>query len=598
MAVMNRMRENTKNILLILVFAFIATIIFDWGMGGFQGPRGRNVIAKVEGQEIPYDEFYQNYQNELRAYRERTGADPEGYQLQQIENQVFESLVQQRLLGEIVSDMDLEASDGEIVDEIYNHPPEFLKTQPAFLDSNGVFQMEAYQRALSDPQTNWAPIENYLRVTLPLNKLQYMFNATALVTDDEAFLEYKRRNAKAKVDYVLYSLTQFAQDVSEPTEAEIQAYYNENREDYKQAERRQFDYVLLETTPTAADTQAIFNQADELLQDIEQGDSFQELASVYSEDPGSAEKGGDLGWFGSGQMVEPFEKAAFNAEPGDIVGPVETSYGIHIIKVEDKRVQDGEQQVKARHILLKFDASPQTREALREEAEYISTQAMENDLKSVAEAENVELQTTPPFELDAFIQGIGMESRVNRFAFRSDVGTVSPVFQTERGFVVAEVSNIIKEGIRPLDEVENQIISALKQEKQKELVAEKARAAYQKIQSGAFFDKVADQDSVEIKSTDFFTMSPYIPNVGNAPEFVGTAFSLDIGDFSEPIPGAQGYYILQVTDKQEVSRETFEAQKETLKRQMLQRKKQAVFGQWYTNYKEEASVEDYRVEFL
>jgi len=111
MAVMNRMRENTKTILMILVVAFILTIIIDWGMGGFKTSQPQGVIASVNGDEIMYEEFYQAYQDELRMHRERTGAEAEGYQLQQIENQVFERLVQQRLLSQVIEDIELKATD-------------------------------------------------------------------------------------------------------------------------------------------------------------------------------------------------------------------------------------------------------------------------------------------------------------------------------------------------------------------------------------------------------------------------------------------------------------------------------------------------------
>jgi hypothetical protein len=138
MAMMNRMRENTKTILMILVFAFILTIIIDWGMGGLSSRPSRGVIAKVNGDEITYDEFYQQYENQLRLYRDQTGIDATGTQLTQLENQVFESLVQQRLVNQEIKRLKLKATDKEVLEEIYNNPPDVLRQEPAFQDSNGV----------------------------------------------------------------------------------------------------------------------------------------------------------------------------------------------------------------------------------------------------------------------------------------------------------------------------------------------------------------------------------------------------------------------------------------------------------------------------
>jgi len=373
MGMMNKLREGTKTILMILVFAFIATIVVDWGMGGLKRDQPQGVIASVNGNEIHYEEFTQRYQNELAQYREQSGSDPEGYQLQQIENQVFETLVQQRLLSDVVKKVHLDASDDEILEEIYNNPPQELRQNKVFQDSTGAFNMKSYQAALDNPGAGqfWTAVEDYLRSSLPMRKLDNLVRASAVVTEDDARQEYMKRNLKAKAEYVLFAADQFAASVAAPSENEIKKYYDEHKADYEQAEQRIIDYVLLEFKATKADSEAILTQAADIIQEAKSGTDFANLAQIYSQDTGSAKNGGDLGWFGKGQMVKPFEEAAFAAAKGDIVGPVESQFGVHIIKVEDKRVENKEPQVLAKHILLKYEISPKTRENLREEAAYL-----------------------------------------------------------------------------------------------------------------------------------------------------------------------------------------------------------------------------------
>jgi len=600
MAVMNKLRANMKTILLILVFAFIATIIFDWGMGGFQSGRPRGVIAEVDGEEISYDEFIKAYQQELKTQREKTGNDPQGYQLQQIENQIFERLVQQRLLNQVIDELYLYSTDDEVVSTLWTNPPDIIRSTPAFQDSTGNFDYARYEAALNNPELDqqWQGVIYYMQSTLPFQKLSSVVNATAIVTDDDARLEYIKNNVKARADYVFYDAGAFENLAEEPSSDDIMAYYKAHQDDFKQNEKRVLDYVLLEIKPSKADSLLIQRQVEDLLADARSGKDFAQLAEIYSADPGSAEKGGDLGYFKRGAMVKPFADAAFSAKRGEIVGPVQTQYGIHIIKVEDKRRQNGEDEVKARHILLKIEPSNSTREALRDEAEYLSDAAKESQLGPIAAAESLQVRTTPPFEIEGFIPGIGMERRVNRWAFRSQEGDVSDVITTDNGYLVVELKEIIPRQVQPLEEVTTVITNILKKEKRMQAAKAAAQAAYEKLAAGATLEQVAADDSLTLQQTDEFVLGRTIPGIGREPRFAGAVFKLGVGDFSKPIEGMRGYYILQVTNKTDFDPEDFEKQKAGLVAQLRVRKRNQMFSLWYAKLKDDATIKDYRNDFF
>jgi peptidyl-prolyl cis-trans isomerase D len=600
MAVMHRMRENTKTILMVLVVAFMLTIIIDWGMGGFKNRQPRGVIATVNGSEIHYEEFYKLYQSEIATYREERGSEPEGADLEQIENRVFDTLVQQRLLGSIISEMDLSATDDEIVEDIYNNPPPILKNEAAFKDSSGAFDRSKYEAALANPAADqfWNSVVSYLRSTVPIQKFGDMMNSTSIVTDDEARLYYEKNNLQAKIDYLFYSTSQFGRNAPEPTDEEIKAYYESNQKEFASPGKRILDYVLLELKPTAKDSQAVYKDAEQILQDAKSGQDFAELASLYSEDPGSAQKGGDLGFFGKGTMVKPFEEAAFAAKVGEIVGPVKTQFGLHIIKVEDRKTEKGEVQVKARHILLTFKPQPSTREALSEEANYVAEYAKESGLRTVAEAEKVNVEQTEPFTQGSFIPGIGMQRRINRFAFKNKKGATSDVFQIDRGFLVVSVAEVIPKRIEPLENVKPSIVAKLAADKKLEMAGAKAKEAYQKLQSGATFEDVAADDSLTIQSSDMLKMSGYITGIGREPEVAGKAFKLNVGDFSDPIKTMRGYYIIQLLEKTKFDEDAFQKQKDSIKKQLLHNKQASLFNNWYNQYREKANIKDYRGDYL
>lgn len=605
MAVMNKMRESMKTILMILVLAFIATIVFDWGMGGFR-TRGRGgaphgVIAQVNGEDISYDEFSRAYQQELKQQREQSGEELENYQLQQIENQVYERLIQQRLLSKVADRMKLSATDEEIGEELWNNPPEFIRQSPAFIDSTtGTFSMQLYQQALENPQLDrqWETVADYLRTVLPFQKLGDLINATPVVTDDDARIEYIKNNIKVRVNYLFFDASAFAGKENEPTEAEIKAYYEKHKEEYREKEKRVIDYVLFELKASPADSQAVWRQAQEILEDARSGRNFAEMASLYSQDPGSAKSGGDLGWFKHSAMVKPFADAAFAAKPGEIVGPVASQYGLHIIKVEDRRKADGEDEVKASHILLKIEPSTKTREAIRDDAAYLAETAKESGLKAAAEAEKRTVQTTPPFAAEGFIPGIGLEPRLGRFVFRAKLNEVSDVIYTESGYVVAQVTKIEKEHIPTLEQVRSRIVAALKAEQRTALAKANAEAAYSAYQSGTPLEVIAQQHNLTLQQTDEFTAGRAIPNVGREPAFAGTALSLNVGEVSQPVQGSRGWYIIQLVSKTAYDENDFQQQKESIKAQLAVRLRNQAFSQWYGNLKKEAKIKDYRSLYL
>jgi parvulin-like peptidyl-prolyl isomerase len=600
MALMKSMRNSMKTILLFLVFAFILTIIVDWGMGGFKSKQPRGVIAKVDGQAIHYEEFSNRLQSELVNYREQSGSEPEGYQLQQIESRVFDNLVQQRLLNQEVKDVRLHASDQEIIDEIFNNPPMELRQNQAFQDSTGAFDMQRYQAALNNPGAGefWASVEEYLRTTLPMRKLDNLLRATAIVSDEEVRAEYMKRSFKAQAEYLLVPANDFLAKVAAPSDAEIKVYHNKHEEEFKEPEKRVIEYVLFTFGATRADSQAVEEQAAELLAEARGGADFAELAKLNSQDPGSAEKGGDLGFFARGAMVKPFEDAAFGARQGEIVGPVASQFGLHIIKVGERKREEGEEKVQASHILLKYEMSPRTREALQEEASYIAEAAKEQDLKSIAEAEHKKVERTEPFAAGGYIPGIGMEPRVSGFVFRSKEGTVSDVIYAERGYMVVRVADIIPEHIKSWSDAKETILGKLKNEKALLLAKEKCQELYEQAKASNSLAGAAAQIGGKVQQTSEFTFSTYVTGLGREPRFVGAAFGLPAGAISQPVEGTRGYYLLKVLSKNTLNEADLAAQKESLRTQLQQRKQQAIFGQWYTGLKDKSKIEDFRKDYL
>lgn len=608
MAVMNKMRDMTKTILYLLVLAFIGTIIFDWGMSYSGRSRSSTAIGEVDGVEIDAREFDTTFRRQLEMYKQQTGGTVPDNQLSFIRNQVWELMVRNLLIQRELSKRNITVSDAEISYRLFDNPPEFLRSYPNFLDENKQFDMRKYSALINDPglRAQWLPVEEQLRQALPFEKFRMLLTATVRTTEDEIMREYLKQNQKVAVEYIFIDPRKFSKDVFEFTDEMVAAYYNTHKDDYKQEEQRAFQYVLFPTTPTAEDSAEIRAQVQNYLQRAKQGEDFAELAATYSEDEGSKEKGGDLGYFGKGAMVKPFEEAAFSAKIGDIVGPVESQFGLHIIKVEDKRLSEKrddkgrrEEEVKASHILVKYSASDRTRYRIQDDAEYLAQKAKDGSLAKFAKELADSAQTTGLFvKGQGFVPGFGVNKTISNFVFRSKVGDVGSVEETNRGLLVYQVTEIKPEQIKPLDDVKSLIRNKLTSDAQMSKAGELAAEIHTRINGGMDFATAAQHDSLEVKTTGQFSRSGFVEGIGRDTKFIGCAFGLaEIGDISKPIEGTRGYYLLKLHEKAPFAKEQYDSQRDQLMANIGQRKTQQVLAEWFADAKSKADIKDYRDRF-
>ena len=606
MAIMNKMRENTHVILFILLVLFVLSMTIGGLVGGaditslLSGHRPDTVVS-INGEDIPYEQYSNIRQQQFEAYREKNQKDPSGYELQNLEDQVFESVVRDVLIKQLIDKMNINVTKREIAFYIFENPPEFLRSNPSFADSNGNFDINKYQAALSDQRNAqyWTMVQNYLAGILPFQKVQQEVLSTVFVTDDEVKEDFIKRNVKVKVKYIFFNLNKYNIDDAEITKGEIEKYYKDHKDDYSEEEKRKIQYVLFELKPSAADTSEIKDFALSFIDSLKQGVDFAELAKMYSDDPGTSANGGDLGYFEKGMMVKPFEEAAFSAKIGEVVGPILSQLGYHIIKVEDKKVEDGVEKIKARHILLKINPSRQTIETVRDDANYFAEVAAEEGFNQAAINEHAKVDTSDYFNDSGFIPGLGVQKRMAETIFNTKVGKSSKVtYLEDKGYVVYEVIDIQEERIQPLEEVEAAIRNVLRREKQKELAGEDCRKFRERIQAPEDFERLAEQDSLTIKETEYFSMSGFVRSVGRDHHFIGTAFALQKDEVSGPVNGIRGYYLIKLIDKQSFNESLFSLQKDNLKVDILENKKRAAYNNWYKKLKENADIRDYRYKFF
>ncbi|MBN1780674.1 peptidyl-prolyl cis-trans isomerase [bacterium] len=599
------LRNNMRYILLLVAISFIMTIIFSWGMGGWKNKSTKvqsGILAVVNGQKILYQQFELMVDQEMQRIKETQNKESfTDYEIQSIRERVWNQTLQDILMAQEVQRLKIKASSDEIVMHLRNNPPDFIRSHESF-QKDGQFDYEKYLQALSDENNaeSWIPVENYLRGTLPMQKLGSWMLSTIRVSDGEIREEMALKNNRINVQYAYFNPYTYDVDSTEITDKKILDYYQKHKDDFKAEEQRKIKYVLFDLKPSAEDTVSVWRDAEDLIQQLKEGDDFAKLAEIYSKDTGTASKGGDLGFFGKGDMVGPFEEAAFDAKIGDIIGPVKTVYGLHIIRVNERKRENSETKIRAQHILLKFDASPETYENASDAASYFSEYFQDSKdytFDELAKRDGFEVSETPFFTKGGLIPGIGLSMVMNRLTFRGEIGYISPPITVENRIIVFQISEIQKEHVKPLDEVRTQIERQVRRDIQRSKALADCQKMWDSVQSSDF-NTASEQFSAIIRETGFFTFDSNIPQVGKDVKFAGTAFGLSPGDISKPVETDRGYYILKVIDKLEYAESDFEAQKESIKEELLNKKMNMSYLAWMDQLKEKARIEDFREEYF
>ncbi|SHL00690.1 peptidyl-prolyl cis-trans isomerase D [Rhodothermus profundi] len=327
-----------------------------------------------------------------------------------------------------------------------------------------------------------------------------------------------------------------------------------------------------------------------LKRQLEQGADFATLAREHSDDPGSARRGGDLGWFGRGRMVEPFEKAAFSAPIGRVVGPVATRFGYHLIEVTGR----SNLEVQIADLAMRLTPSLATLNRIQERMEDLAYFAEDSgDFEGEAQRMGLQVQEMRIEEGQQFLPGIGQSRAILNFLADADEGDISQVIELDDRFIVLQLVEVTPEGYRSFEEVRNEIRPRVLLEKKKEVQVARLRQALQ--QHG--FEGLAEALGTTVQTvTQLSYNQTLIPGLGREPRFIGTVFGLQEGETSDVVAGENAAFVVQLTRLYEPP--PLSAQmREQIRQQLLSQRRQQVLAQWLAALREQADIKDYRRRF-
>jgi peptidyl-prolyl cis-trans isomerase D len=460
--------------------------------------------------------------------------------------------------------------------------------------------------------------ESQVKKELLQQKFQQLVTDGITVTDDEVREEYLRGNDKIKIDYVVIKPDELQSKI-EASDAELAAYFEKNKARYIVPERRTVDFATLDFAQlrqraqasedeekvyyqqhidaykledrahvahilfktvgkTDAEVAEIKKKAEDVLNKAKHGGKFADLAKQYSEDT-TKDKGGDLDWIVRGQTVPEFEAAAFSLPKGAISDLVKTEYGFHIIEVIDRetaRTQTFDEVKATIQAQLQQQKAEQLGETLSGQIAEEIRRSGRVPIDELAKKFNLNLGEAKLVEANQPLPEAGNSPAVLDNVFRLRVGDLSAPLRTDKGYVVLTIKDIQPTHPASLTEVRDRVLTDYRHEKAVDLAKTRAEELGKRAKSSENFASAAKALGFDVKTSDPFSKTGSIPDVGGAKQF-SSAFKLPAGQAGDPVFLGTNWVVYRVAQHDPISEEDFSKQKSTIETQALQAKRQAAY---------------------
>ena len=626
MTMLDRMRRHKgwlKWSLAIVCVSFVLLYIPSFLDTPTQGATPDAVVANVEGRKITVAQFRRVYDQQIRSYRQAYGANLDERMLKQlgIDQRIVQQMIEQEIALVEARRLGIKASDAEVRERI--------ASLPAFQENGQFIGTQRYQQILGmqTPPIRPDEFEQQVRRDIIVEKLQAALTGWMTISDAEVDAEFHKRNEKVKLAAVAFPADKFREGVTASdaevaawfeghkdtyrvpekrkirfiaidqqamrdratvTGQEIARYYNENIDQFSTPEQVRASHILLKTE--GKDDAAVKKQAEDLLKQVKAGADFATLAKKYSEDEASAAKGGDLDYFGKGQMVPEFDQVAFTLQPGQVSDLVKTQYGYHIIKVTDKKpavtrpLEEVRQQIEDQ---LKFQAAQEQAQKL---ADAIAGELKSpDDFDAVAKTHGLQANESGFFQSDEPIAGLGLAPAVSQQAFAMKQGEVSEPLRTSQGYAFITVTGRQDPYVPKLEEVKSRVRDDVLKNKAVDAARQKAAALAPELESGDF-DKAAKAAGLEVTTTDLIARGTPIGSFGASTAIDAAAFALPAGGVSSPIVTDNGAAIVKVVEKKDVTPAELTAGREALKTEMLNERRNRFYAAYMTKARQKMDI--------
>ena len=618
--------------LLLLICAAMAITLIP-GVGNNDTLSKPGVIAKVSGEDITIEQVKEAARNIAQRQAQQYGQNAAmlmPFLLQQATQRAADQLIDREALLAEAQHMGLKATRQEVKDELQHG------RYASLFFPGGNFIGEAEYRVFLQ-QNNLTPtiFEDNVAKEIVIGKLQALITGSASVSDASVRQEFVKQNTKVKFDYAVLKEDDIKKGLH-PTVEELKAYYESHKQNYANSvpEKRKVRYVVLDSSKvqsgvqvTRDDLQAYYNQnrdkyrvpeqikvshiwikmplpgpdgkiddkavaaaqarAEDLLKQLHNGAKFEDVAKKYSEDTGSANVGGSLGWIGKSQMGAEFEKAASSLPKGQISGVVKTLDGFHIIRVDDK--QDAHMKTLDE---VKAEIEPavkqqKTQAAAQKEAEDLLQQAKTKGLDEAAAAKGLHVVTSDFFSRRDLAPGLGPAPQFMDAVFAAAEKSAPEMAATSQGSALFQLLEVKPPATPTFEEIRTKVEDQFKNERASVLLSQKTQELSDRAKSEHDLKKAAKELGATVKTSDLVPPDGQVPDIGSMTGEASVAFNMKPGDISGPINSQGSGAVLALLEVQKPADTDFAAKRDQIRETLLQGKQQQIFGLFITTLRDQ-----------
>lgn len=561
-------RDRTTGPVAWIIVALLSVPFALWGINSYfqGGSGGGDSVAKVGGQSITKYQLQRAYNQRFRRLRQMMGQhfDPDIIKPQVLRIQALQSLIQRSLLVQYAQDHGYRVSDRSVLAH--------LKQTPAFQE-NGTFSSKRYRQVLKRSGMQPAQYEARIRQALLIQQLRSGITSSTVVTQARIDQAYRLQHERRSLSYLVFHADHYRDRVS-ISDKEIKNYYQSHSSQFTLPQQVKLAYVDLNQSdlkpdqpPSKKDLKALYEseksqfsspgkrrarhilikvnkdesgkearaKAQKIRKKMENGASFADMAKKYSQDAGTNQKGGELGWLGRHALPEPFEKALFNLKQGAVSQPVRTRYGWHLIKLQairparTKAFSDPSVQKKLKKQYRRKAASKR----FKNKSQTLAKISFENPdaLKPVARKLGLKVQQTGWITQKGEHKGLVDHGDVIKAAFSDQVLKMGlnskPIELSDGRQVVVRLADRKKTRTKPLQKVKGQIKQALSKQQIVHMARGKADEALSEARKGQSLHALAkDIPGTSLKNPGY---------VSRQESGVNTAILSRV--FSMPLPG-------------------------------------------------------------
>ena len=533
------------------------------------------------------------------------------------EDRVGKQMIQAQVLLTEAQKLGIHATDDDVI--------QYLHTGQAgqVLFPNGKFiGQEAYTNMIATRfNLSVKDFEDDVKHDIMIRRLQALITAGVTVGDKEVQDEYRKENIKIKFDYAVLSADDLSKTINpsdadleaffkknaarfatavpeqrqikyfaftpnqlpggvpQPTQQEIQQYYTAHQGEYSTPEQAKSRHILIKVDAGAdAKTDAAAKaKAEGILKQLQSGGNWADLAKNNSDDPGSKETGGELGFAQRGRMVPEFDNAIFTQKIGDIK-IVKSQFGYHIVQVEERQTAHAQQ---INEVLPTIQATLIRQKEAKAEQDYATTltsEAIKGGLDKAAAAHHLEVVTTPAVNRQGTIAALPDGSQILNKAFLAKQGDPPQYAATGEGYAVFQVANVAPAHAPNFADWKSHVLDDYRQEQVPALLTAKGNELAAKAKSEGDLAKAAKEMGALFKTSDLVGQSGQVPNVGQLGQVAPQLFDLNAGDLSSPIKSGQSTVVAKIVDKVQPNPAEIASNLDQTREQMLEQRRQEAFS--------------------